>query len=56
MYINLVILPLLFAASLMISEGVYCLVKYKESVSETIMECIKILLGGLLLGVVYFAL
>ena len=56
MYINVVVLPILFAASVMISEGVYCLVKYKESTSETIMDCVKILLGGLLLGVVYFAL
>ena len=56
MYINLVAILLIFAASEMISEGAYCLVKYKESTSETIMDCVKILLGGLLLGVVYFAL
>ena len=49
-------MPLIFAASVMISEGVYCLVKYKESTNEAIMDCFKILLGGLLLGVVYFAL
>ena len=56
MYINVVAILLIFAASEMISEGVYCLVKYKESTNETIMDCVKILLGGLLLGVVYFAL
>ena len=56
MYINVVAILLIFAASEMISEGVYCLVKYKESTAEIIMDCVKILLGGLLLGIVYFAL
>lgn len=56
MYINVLAILLLFIAVMTIYNGLRWVKESKGDAMEITLSCIQIMLGGLLIGIVYFAI